>query len=541
MPKHDKSVAPAELAQARVALTQARGKKRIDVILSARDPQALVRALPADELYFTIRDIGLADAAVLVQLASAEQFRTFLDLDAWRGDRFEPRRTLPWLRATLAGTQLEPKAAARWARKLAVIDREVLHLVLREMTQVHDLEQDPDPELTSDHFMRTPENKYVLEFLAEGVDYLAIRGVVDDLYARDPFLATRLLCAIRWDLPSELEESALRWRSGRLADLGFPSLDEALSWFSRPPRAAAAHPAGAPGRPAGFYLATLARGTALDRAAAALPPDERDAFDRELVAAANAVLVADQVDPGDLEAVRAAFEAARATLEMGLEVLAGPGADAVRAAETLSDIPVKRLFQEGFGRVLALRWRAERLLQAGGAGTRERPLLDPPIGEAVSALAAKRPRYHPGLEVPREEWGSLAAGAAEPRGFLGPAEVARASEALDLAEGLARLARDLGLATVQTDDPLPPRLSALYLTALANERLGRRFAPDPIAREELPAAARALVEIADPRLQGAGEAGALLAELARLAAAELAPLAEGGSVRPEHLSALRVR
>src|SRR5512133_1797758 len=383
MAKEIKALEPAELAAARAALAQARGRRRLDVVLGARRPEALVRALPADELYFTVRDIGLSDAALLVQLASPEQFKTFLDLEAWSGDRFQPRRALPWIRAARAGAHLDPRASTRWARKLAALDPEVLFLLLRDGLRLHDLEQDPDPEFESDHFMRTPEGRFVVEFVAEGTEYLALRGIIDDLYAEDAFKATRLLSAVRWELPSELEETGYRWRSGRLADLGYPSPEEARSWFARPPRGPA-HQAGPPARPAGF-LATLQAGSRLERAAAALPADEREVLERELVAAANAVLVADAIEPSDVEAVRQAFEAARAMLELGLERLAGD--DPARAAEVLAATPVKRLFQEGFGRILELGWRAERLLSAGGVGTRETPLLDEPLGEALAALA----------------------------------------------------------------------------------------------------------------------------------------------------------
>ncbi len=429
MAKKTKALAPAELRDARAALAAARGRKRLDVIIDASDPQALVRALPADELYFTISDVGLADAVALVQLASAGQFKTFLDLDAWTREGFEPRKALPWLRAARAGAHLEPKAAARWERKLASLDREVLYLVLRATLRVHDLEQDPDPELTSDHFMRTPEGSYMVEFLAEGPEYVAVRGVLDDLYAEDPFAASRLLSSIRWELPSELEETALRWRTGRLADLGYPSLEEALSWFARPPRAPAAMP-GRSARPPGFFLATFATRSLLDRAFAALEDDDRDAVERQIVSAANAVIVADAVDPSDLEAVRAAFGAARAYLELGLERLGG--ADDRGAAEALAGTPVKRIFQEGFGRVLELRWRAERILASGG---HER--LGSPLVEMLAALARRRPRYFPGIEAPREEWGTPMAAAFEPRHFRSSEDLARTAAALDDAEGRA--------------------------------------------------------------------------------------------------------
>ncbi len=536
MVRRDKKKASAELARARGELAAARGKRRLELILGAKNPQELVRALPADELWFTIREIGLADAAELVRLASAEQFEIFLDLDAWSKNGFESSRALAWLRAARAGAQLEPQAAARWEEKLAALDAELLHLLLRRSLRVHDLENDEDPEIASNRFMRSPEGKLLVEFVVEGAEYAAVRGILDDLYAEDPFRAARLLSSIQWDAPSELEESALRWRTGRLADLGFPSLEEALSWFARPPPGPPARP-GAPGRPPGFLLAQFARGSLLDLAAARLDGASRDALELQLVAAGNAVLVADGVDPGDLDAVRGAIEVARAHVEIGLEQRAG--ADDEAAARALAEIPLKRIFQEGFGRILELKWRAERIFREGGAGSWEAPLLDPPLGEAMAALASRRPRYFPGLGAPRDEWATPAAGAFAPRHFLSSEEIERTAAALDLAAGLATLARKLGLATPATGS-IPPRLSALYLTALANERLGRPFSPEPIASEDLEAAVRALGAVEDPRLGAEGEAGAALAEWARRRLAELAP-APGAPVRPEHVTALMMR
>lgn len=527
---------PADVAldRARAELAGARGRRRLEVLLGAPDPEALVQALPADELCFLVRDLGLADAAELVQLASPEQFRTFLDLDVWRGSTPHPARALPWLRAARAGALRSDAAMDRWKHQLGALDPELVSLLLLDSLRIHDLEREPDPELEGDRFLRTPEGRYLVEFRAEGLDYLAVRGLVDDLFAADAFQATRLLESVRWDLRSELEESALRWRDARLADLGYPDMQEALSWFARPPAALTADP-GLPARPPGFFLAEFRRGALLDRAAARLEAAAAERVEGQLAAAANAVMVAGAVDPGDMGAVRLAVESARAMLELGLEAVAG--ADESRAAEALATTPLKRLFQRGFGRLLELRRRAERLLQAGGAGTREAPLLDPPLGEALSALSRRRPLYFPGLEAPREEWGGPAAAAGEPRPFLASAEVARTAAALDRAEGLVALGRTLGLAAATT--AAGPRLSALYLTALANERLGRAFVPEPVPAADLPAAARALDRLDDARLAAAGEAGSLLASMARRRAEELALLREG-TARPEHLTALLV-
>jgi hypothetical protein len=530
-------VTPAQLATLRVQLGAASGSRRLDLILDAPNPGALVRALPADELYFTIREIGLADSIELVQLASAEQFRIFLDLDAWRHGQLEPRRVLPWLRAARSGAPQDTRLATRLARKMAALDQELLFLVLRDAVRVHDLRVNDDPEVVSDQAWKTSDGAYLIEFVVEGTEFVAIRGLLDDLEAEDPFKSSRLLGALAWELPSELEESALRWRQGRLADLGYPSLEEALSWYARPP----ARPAEAPGQPSrspGFFLAPLSGRSLLARAAQLLDPADREGLDPQLITAGNAVLVADGIDPVDLDQVRAAVAGARAMVELGLERLAGD--DEARAAEVLAATPVKRLFQEGFGRVLELSWRADRLHRGGGAGRRGTPLLDAPLGELLEALASRRPRFHPGIERPREEWGTPSVAAMEPRRFLSSLDLARTAAALDLCDGLAALARDLALAPLDAEGEAP-RLSALYLTALANQRLGRRFEPVPIPARELPAAVAALARLDDPRLLAGGEAGALLLDLARRQAGELATSLDRAMASPELVTELLVR
>ena len=433
MTEHDRQEARAELARVRRDLAQASGRRRVDLILEAKDPGAIVRGLPADELWLTVHEVGLGDAAELVQLASPQQFKVFLDLETWRKDEPETRRALPWLRAARAGAAADDRAGARWTAKLRALDLELLELVLMDTLRIHDLEKDPDPEIQGDRFLRTPENRFVVEFAVDGTDYVAVRGLIDDFYAEDPFRATRLLSAVRWELRTELVETALRWREGRLADLGHPSLEEALSWFAKPAATgSAAARAGAPARPPGFFLASVRGGALLERAAAALSEPARERLQLQLVMAANAVLVADEVDLEDADAVRGAMASARALVDLGLEERAAGGDPATVLAST----PVKALFQAGFGRLLALRWRAERLLATGKAGTKQSPELDPPLDDVVRALVRRRPRYFPGIEVPREDWGTPAAGGFQPRPFLSAEDLARTAAALDEAEKL---------------------------------------------------------------------------------------------------------
>jgi hypothetical protein len=527
-------VASPALAQVVAAMRQVRGKKRLDLVLDSPDPAALVRRIPAEDLFFTVREVGLSDAVELVQLATPRQFRAFLDLDCWRRDEMDPKRALPWLRAARVGSQRDERLEKAWRAKLKALDPEVMGLLFKSTLRVHSLEENEDPYIESEQYMETPEGKYLIEFLVDGVEYVAIRGVLDDLYAEDPFVAMRMVSSLSGETESELTEDALRFRNARLADMGFPDTEEALSWYAKPSIAAPRERRpGAPGGPPGMFLEIFRGGSRLGRAAERMAPASRARVERQLVGAANAVLVADSVDVGDLDAVRDAVATARGMVELGLEDAAGD--DPERGAAVLTAEPVKRLFQRGFGRILALKWRAERLLRSGIAGTAGNPLLDPPLGELVTALSRKRPQFFPGIELPRGDWATPKALAFEARSFRSPAELGTAAEALATAEGLAALASRLGLVPKQADGPLAPRLSVLYLTALANERLRRGFAPAPIPAADVIAAARALGDLDDPRL-AAGSAEQVLAELARNRAAELTT----GELVPERVTALLV-
>jgi hypothetical protein len=88
------------------------------------------------------------------------------------------------------------------------------------------------------------------------------------------------------------------------------------------------------------------------------------------------------------------------------------------------------VFQEGFGRVLELSWRARELLKRAGEETR----FGAPIDEVLQVLSGKRPRYFPGVEAPESDWGTVAAAAHQPRHFATPEDLARTSVALDRAE-----------------------------------------------------------------------------------------------------------
>ena len=80
-------------------LSELAPKKRADALLETVDGRSLVRSIAAEDVYPTLVEVGLADASEVVQLATPEQFRTWVDLASWQRDRLDPLEVLAWLRA----------------------------------------------------------------------------------------------------------------------------------------------------------------------------------------------------------------------------------------------------------------------------------------------------------------------------------------------------------------------------------------------------------------------------------------------------------
>ncbi len=388
----------AALAQARQKLAGLAPKQKLDALIDSEHAQALVRSVPAPELYYAIVEVGLQDATDIVGLASPAQFRAFVDLGGWKRDRLDPHEVLTWLRAAHSGSEQD-----EFLKKLEAIDLEVIEHLLRAFVTVHDLEEDPDvnpPGVT----MESPEGRYLLELHAEGVELAALRSLLGELFARNPFETVRLLEATRWELPSELEETAFRFRTGRLGDLGFPAAQDAAAIFawtdpekvSRPAGAAASASAsgeasGDASRASGL-VKSPSGGTRVDYAEAALralEPTERENFEAELVELANAALVAEVGDPGDLDAVRRTGELVRDYLNLALEHLCA--GDAALAVECVREHPARKLFQLGFSLTLQLKFAVDRLWKEPLSHVGQTWLVLSALANVLGALRRRRP------------------------------------------------------------------------------------------------------------------------------------------------------
>lgn len=318
-------------------------------LLGALDkPEEVIPALPEAELCFTVKALGLADAAPILEYATPEQVVASLDLDVWKGQEPDLATFGEWLTA-LAST--ESRALVDGVR---AIDPELTVLHLQSRLQVW-LKPAGDEDWQPPIGSQTLEGQFYFSAISEDDDIETLVTLLRALFDQDYWTYFRLMQGAIWELPSDLTEWSLRWRTGRLEDLGFPTWDDAMRIYRfiaprdrarldadpRPLDVEAWRlPIWLPGLPT-----TRSAEHRVFRAAGELQPEERRAFFYAFVALANKVAVADRLPLSDAESTPRAIEKAARFASDGLAHVAAESG--LPDATVLRRVSVERLFAVG--------------------------------------------------------------------------------------------------------------------------------------------------------------------------------------------------
>jgi len=311
-------------------------------------PEDVIPRIPEAELCFTIKAIGIEDAAWILDHATSEQVVACIDLDGWRGTVAD-RATIDRWFDTLAMT-----AETSFLRSIRALDPELVVLFLKHRVQCF---QKPD----DDEGWQPPEGGLTVEgqfyFVAirEGDDLEPIVAMLRALFVADYWVYFRMMQGIIHELDIVNEEWALRWRTGRLEDLGFPPWDRAMEiyrFIRREDRTAIADqatslvvgewhlPVWMPNLPASADHQHL-----LFRTLAQLDDGERRAALYAFIALANQVAVADRMELSDAESTPIAIDKAADFASVGLAFISTELR--LDAADVLRRVTLQRLFSVG--------------------------------------------------------------------------------------------------------------------------------------------------------------------------------------------------
>jgi hypothetical protein len=418
MADSDESVIP--LSRWRAALARARRGHKADAILSEPDAAQLVPRLPVQDLFYAIKEVGLADAQELVALATPEQLQGFLDLDVWDRDQIDEVRVNAWME-TLAEAGFETLGKA-----IEVMDSEVIALWIQRQAVVYDLTIEQPPDEPEGHYFPTPDRFFLLDVIAVGEDGKALERAIDWIYRYDIELGRRVIMSAKWELASDLEEHAYRWRAGRMADMGYVDFYEALSIYRYLDPATVrldeqtiqASPPATPTELPAVLAGVLDEAGFFGRALATLPSDaDVERLHASLLLLVNKAMAADVVPPGDTDAGKVALVRAVAYLGLGLEFLARGDVD--RAGLALASVALERLFRLGFSLTVQLKTLADTLVTKGGID----PIaLETPWDDVLRALRQRRPEFPRALDDKPAEG---------TRAFQTLADVAKAAQAIE--------------------------------------------------------------------------------------------------------------
>jgi hypothetical protein len=393
--------------------------------------------------------------------ATPDQLTSLLDLDAWRDDHIDVPRARLWLLAIADAYSGASKERGALAELIYAMDPEMWTLTLTPGTQV--LVLDPNDDGSRDEAQdqlghlrtyETPDGFFVVGVPDDDLGQMVLH-TLHLVYADDLSEGRKLTLSIQAALFSELEEDCLRWRSGRLADLGFVRWEEAMKLFVGLERQAAAEQ-----EPRDFaYLLSQAdpegaavvvawrRGPELMRRVMdRLPDAEHGVRAREFLLLVNEVMAAQRFPPGDDALQERAIDQTQSTISLGLELLGMTRLDSTASnpdasgsettddlesflAERVTAIGLRDVFRVGYGALDRLRRAGLTLHKSFRVSlTAAGSLLDRPWGPAIASFV----RWYP--ELPLEGT------SARTRPIRSLADVATATRLVAEAGALANLA-----------------------------------------------------------------------------------------------------
>jgi hypothetical protein len=366
-------------------------KDQLDEFLTRADAAHVVRAASFEEVFFTIKHIGLADSLDLLPLVSGKQVRGFIDLDCWRKDTFVRKPLMEWVTAFIqAGPEETMKA-------ISAIDDTLTALFLKDLIHVYEIDRDDPP--TGTQLIFTPDNRFAVEPFEQGEPTTIGMLILDALFKYNPPLGTQILTKVRYTNRIELEETAYQNKNRRLEMHGFVDYYDAMSIYATSPTGETKVAADReqptedipgeenPGNLPAVFADSLLGGAFLMKAFEQITdPAESDRFAQELTALGNRILSANLVNLGELESIRPALEEMRDFLTIGLEHLTGGRSEL--AAQTLRSNYIQTIFKVGFDQLARLREEADRLAHTRGFNV---SMLDESDQQFVEALRRFKP------------------------------------------------------------------------------------------------------------------------------------------------------
>lgn len=378
-------------------------KERMNVIMQSESARELVQALPAEEVFWMVKQRGIEDSLPVIARTTHEQFQYLVDLDCWQRDQFLPENCLSWYRVL---GRCNIAKVLEWFEQA---DESLLVAGLKQFVSIHKIEEESD---YSEEYEAMPpctlDGINYFKFTSEEAQVVLL-PLFKVLLNNEAALFQTLIEGIIWDSRIEAEEDALHWRQSRSAENGFPLFDEAIGIYQplgsheRQELMAAdrddiphSMPPGGPLQ-VRYALAEDRLPVFLRRVLPGLDAEQLERFEQVLITTANKVMVADCREVRDLDDVRHALRKTAGLVSIGLEHLSS--GDPVVARTLAAQQHPETLFRCGYSLVNEIAARVRHHAGAIWIGDMPRfmSFYGTPLADTALGLVRSRPLLYEGL------------------------------------------------------------------------------------------------------------------------------------------------
>jgi hypothetical protein len=327
----------------------------------------VTRALPVEEVYNLIKEVGKEDSLLVLSMVSSEQLQYFFDVEWWQEDKLQPQRVLEWI---VLLDQCQDPETLNWFLGEDFDQKVMLLQALIKVFKKDEMTDSYDGIEGLEHF--TPDGVYDIFFKVENNKEL--RKLLLLLAEKDQKIFYDLLESVIWFPVTPTLEKAYQWKLSRTSERGIPEFQEAVGIYSRlEPESLKLKLLSQEdlsvsrfGLSPQYLLAQLDETHFLTQCLAKLEDQDRiESLRWELICIANKVIVADRLDMSLTDIRNQAFRKTMGYINIGLEL--GAEGDFKKGVSLLDRVWMLSLFQVGFEQLRQIRSSASTFIKENGS------------------------------------------------------------------------------------------------------------------------------------------------------------------------------
>ena len=459
-------------------------KDRLKILPLLNNPVDVVRRIPEEEIYWTIKEVGIKDSLPVLKLTSADQLHFLCDVEWWDGDTLSLKRIYKWLKAI---SKCGDSKVKQWLKSF---DFELLVLTFKKFIRVY-----KPGEMTNDYGesidtlpLFTLDGIYFVQFLNNDCSQL-LGKILTILISIDTQLFSNIMEMVIWGLDSEMEYESFEKTQMRLEEKGLPEYDEAKQVYrfikdieSIPEKEYETRPEKKTFQKS-FYPMRLGTSKKLFLTRVLDRTEDYNMLEEISIAlahTANKVLIADNIAVNSHGSFKTKLMKTTGYINIGLEVLSGQ--NEIRAEHELQIRWLEHIFQVGWSKVIGFKHKYQPVIKS----MKEKNVidyLDFPYGEFIKGIGQEHPLFFNGKT--KDEYNLY-------RNFQSLDDLIFVEKIIENALFLTDLIFNrLNLKPKEIDSGAPvyyqdaqPTLHSLFMTGLANKIVNDQWVYQALGLEE---------------------------------------------------------